>query len=352
MSVAPIDLRTPRWYQVPRLASSAYAVAAVGLLVAGCSAPTASAPASSQSLSPSTSAPVTSPGGTPMMTFTSSIAPFKLPAAVSRPTVFAAAGGLLVVGGLTAADSTTQAILSVDLARGTVNPAGQLPVPVHDAAGAVVNGRNLLFGGGSTAVSSAVQDVTPGTPPRVVSHLPQPLADLVAISEGKAGYVLGGFDGTQGSTTVLRTTDGRTFTGVGTIPVSVRYPAVASGGGSIWLFGGEHAGKQITDVQRVDLTTGHGSVAGHLPRPLAHAGALILGGTIFVAGGRTGATATDIVMRFNPAGVTFTVAGHLPAARSDFGAAVVGDTAYLVGGESPRPVDTVIQARAHVGGTP
>jgi hypothetical protein len=287
-----------------------------------------------------------------MTAFTSSIAPFRLPAAVSRPTVFAAAGGLLVVGGLTAADSTTQAILSVDLARAAVNPSGRLAVPVHDAAGALVNGRNLLFGGGSTTVSSAVQDVTPGTPPRVLSHLPQPRADLVAVSEGKTGYVLGGFDGAQGLTTILRTTDGRTFTVSGTIPVSVRYPAVAASGGAIWLFGGEHAGNQITDVQRVDLTTGQGRVAGHLPRPLAHAGALTLSGTIFVAGGRTGAATTDIVMRFSPADVSFTTAGRLPAARSDFGVAVVGETAYLVGGESPRPVDTVIQARAHVGGTP
>lgn len=96
VSVAPIDLRTPRSYQVSPLPGSAYAVAAVALLVAGCSAPTASAP--SQSLSPATSAPVTSPGGTPMMTFASSMAPVRLPAAVSRPTVFAAAGGLLIVG--------------------------------------------------------------------------------------------------------------------------------------------------------------------------------------------------------------------------------------------------------------
>ena len=45
------------------------------------------------------------------------------------------------------------------------------------------------------------------------------------------------------------------------------------------------AGRQVTDVQRVD-PSGPGSVAGHLLRPLAHAGAFTLGGTVFVAGGR------------------------------------------------------------------
>jgi hypothetical protein len=280
------------------------------------------------------------------------MAAFKLPAAVSRPTVFAAVEGLLVVGGLTAADTTTQAILRVDVAQRTVNTAGGLPVPVHDAAGAVVNGRNLIFGGGSTAVTSAVQDVTPGASPRVISHLPQTRADLVAISDSNVGYVLGGFDGTQGSTTILRTSDGVRFAVIGTLPVAVRYPAVAASAGSIWLFGGEHDGKQVTDVQQIDLTTGNGSIAGHLPSPLAHAGAFTLGGTIFIAGGRVGAAATSDVLAFDAAKASFTAAGHLPAARSDFGVAVVAGTAYLVGGESPKPVDTVIQGRAQTGGTP
>jgi hypothetical protein len=286
------------------------------------------------------------------MTVTSTMAPFRLPAAVSRPIVYPASGGLLVVGGLTAADTTTPAILRVDLSAGTVNTTGQLPVGVHDAGGAVVNGRDLLFGGGSTAVTSAVQDVTPGTTSSVISHLPQPRADLVAISDGTSGYVLGGFDGSQGSTMILRTRDGVTFTVMGALPVSVRYPAVAFSGGAIWLFGGEHAGQQVADVQRIDVATGHGSIAGQLPHPLAHAGAFTLGGAVFVAGGRSGVTATDTVMRFDPATMRLTAAGHLPAARSDFGIAVVTGTAYLVGGENPKPVDTVIKVRAQTGGTP
>ena len=318
----------------------------------GCSSQTVSAPTRSQSARPKTSPPATSPARTQTVTFSSSMAAFKLPEAVSRPTVFAALEGLLVVGGLIAADTTMQAILRVDLTQGTVNPAGQLPVPVHDAAGAVVTGRDLIFGGGATTVTSAVQDVTPGASPQVISHLPQPRADLVAISDSNVGYVLGGFDGAQGSTTILRTQDGKTFVVVGTLPVAARYPAVAASVESIWLFGGEHDGKQVTDVQRVDLATGHGSVAGHLPTPLAHADAFTLGGTVFVAGGRIGTAATSDVMRFDPVKVSLTAAGHLPAARSDFGVAVVAGNAYLVGGESPKPVDTVVQGRAQTGGTP
>ena len=349
---ASIDPTKPRSHPASRLLSSTFAVTAVGLLALGCSSQTPTAPTRSPSARPAASVAAPSLAHQSMVTFTSSMAPFKLPAAVSRPTVFAAGDGLLIVGGLTVADTTTQAILRLDPSLRTVNPAGQLPVPVHDAAGAVVDGRDLVFGGGSTAVTSAVQDVTPGASPRVVSHLPQPRADLVAISDSNAGYVLGGFDGAQGSTDILRTQDGRTFTVIGALPVAVRYPAVVASDGSIWLFGGEHDGRQVTDVQRIDLTTGHVSVAGHLPTPLAHAGAFTLEGTIFVAGGRIGAMATNEVMRFDPVTVSFSAAGRLPAARSDFGVVVVAGTAFLVGGESPKPVDTVMQGRAQTGGTP
>ena len=338
-----------------RLLNSVCAAAAVGFLVGGCAGASASThsdapvsrPAATRSARPPTSGVTTR-----LLTITSALAPFRLSSAVSRPIVYPSGGGLLIVGGLTAADRTTQAILRVDLSGGTVQPAGRLPVPVHDAGGAMVAGRDLLFGGGSTAVTSAVQDVTPGTPPRVVSHLPQPRADLVAISAGNTAYILGGYDGAQGSSEILRTRDGRTFVVVGALPVSVRYPAVALSAGSIWLFGGEHAGKQVGDVQRFDLATGHASVAGQLPRPLAHAGAFTLGGAIFLAGGRTGDTATDSVMLLDPATVTFAPAGHLAAARSDFGVAVEAGVAYLVGGEDPRPRDTVIEIRVRAGGTP
>ena len=271
---------------------------------------------------------------------------------MSRPVVYPVGAGLLVVGGLSAADSTTPTILRVDLTGGSAHKAGSLAVPVHDAGGAVVGGRDLVFGGGSSAVTSVVQDVTPGTSPRVVGHLPQARADLVAVSDGHAAYVLGGFDGTRGLTTILRTRDGKTFTVVGTISLSVRYPAVALSGGTIWIFGGEHAGNQVRDIQRIDLATGHGSIAGQLTRPLAHAGAFTLGGAIFLAGGRSGNTETATVMRFDPAVVRFTPAGHLPAARSDFGIAVIAGIAYLVGGENPKPVDTVIEVRARSGATP
>ena len=54
-----------------------------------------------------------------------------------------------------------------------------------------------------------------------------------------------------------------------TLSAPVSRPTVFSAGEEL---------KQVTDVQRIDLTTGHASLAGYLQGPLAHAGAFILGG--------------------------------------------------------------------------
>jgi hypothetical protein len=265
--------------------------------------------------------------------------------------VFATGNGFIVAGGLTAADTTTAAIIAVDVRRHVASPAGFLKVPVHDAAGSVVAGRDLVFGGGSASVDSVVQDVTPGSEPRVVSRLPQPRADLVAVSDGVTSYIVGGYDGVHGSATVLATRNSRTYTTVGLLPIPVRYPAIAITAEALWVFGGESDGRAISDVQRIDVRTGRAVRVGQLPHPLAHAAAFALAGSVFLAGGRVRSATTNEVLRFDPESMSFTAAGHLPAARSDFAAVVVDGVGYLVGGEDTSPVNTVIEVNVQsVGG--
>jgi hypothetical protein len=252
--VAAIDLKKPVLDPGMPLLNSAYAVAAVAVPVAGCSAPTISAPAPSQS-TPSTTSPAKTSAQaasphTQTVTLTSSIAPFTLPAAVSRPTVFSASEGLLVVGGLTTADNTTQAILRVDLTRGTVNQAGRLPIPVHDAAGALAGGRDLVLGGGSTAVTSAVQDVMPGASCRVISHLPQhpprPLAHAGAFTLGGSVFVTG----STATDEVMRFDPANvSFTAAGHLPAARSDFSVAVVGGTAYLVGGENPKPVDTVIQ-------------------------------------------------------------------------------------------------------
>ena len=121
---------------------------------------------------------------------------------------------------------------------------------------------------------------------------------------GSTAYVVGGYDGTSGDAQVLATTDGASFSPVVTLPVAVRYAAVAAQGGIIYVFGGESqpggttqeystptgtttppAGQEVAVVQAVNTRTRTASVVGYLPHAVEGAAAFVLGGHIFLAGG-------------------------------------------------------------------
>ncbi|HKB29352.1 MAG TPA: PQQ-binding-like beta-propeller repeat protein, partial [Streptosporangiaceae bacterium] len=226
-----------------------------------------------------------------------------------------------------------------------------LASPTHDAGGAVLSGRDVVFGGGSATSLPTVQAFTPGTPGTVIGHLPQPRSDLVSATMGGVAYVAGGFDGVAMTRTVLATTDGRTFSPVANLPVPVRYTAIAAAGNVLWLFGGERAGAPVDVIQRVDVSAHRAVVAGHLPAPLGEATAVVLDGRIYIAGGVTASgRATSRVLAFDPAAVSAHRVASLPTPVADAGGAVLGGTglggtAYLVGGETPGTTAAVTQLR-------
>jgi hypothetical protein len=181
------------------LLNSAYAVAAVAVPVAGCSPPTTSAPAPSQSTPPTTSRAKTS-------------------------------------------------------TRRTVNQSGRLPIPVHHAAGALVEGRDLVLGGGSTAVTSVVQDVTPGASSRVVSHLPQhlphPLAHAGSFTLGDSLFVTGVRTGDTATDEVMRFDPANVgFTAAGHLPAARSDCGVAVVSGTADLVGGQNPKSVDTVIQ-------------------------------------------------------------------------------------------------------
>jgi outer membrane protein assembly factor BamB len=197
----------------------------------------------------------------------------------------------------------------------------------------VLGGSVLVFGGGATTGTDAVQSLSAGQDARLIGHLPTPRSDLVAVSMGDRAYVLGGYDGQAPSAAVLQTSDGRRFTSIAQLPVPVRYPAVAAVGQAIYLFGGETAGGTPTDaIQRVDVSNGDARVIGRLPNPLDHASAVAPGGHIYVLGGDAGGAASARILAFDPSQGTAAVAGRLPTPVSNAAAATLGAKGYLVGG--------------------
>src|SRR5206468_12642368 len=137
-------------------------------------------------------------------------------------------------------DVTTGRVVTIDPSTRRARVDGSLAEAVHDASGAYLGGRSVVFGGGSATEVADVQSWTRGGS-RVVGRLPQGRSDSAAVTVGGTAYVVGGFDGRAMTRTVLASADGRAFRHVGRLRAGVRYPAVAALGSQIYVFGGQLA---------------------------------------------------------------------------------------------------------------
>ncbi len=276
--------------------------------------------------------------------------PWRLPQGVSRPVAVNDGSNVLLLGGLGVGDISSNAAVSVNLLTGQSQVAGQLAVAVHDAAGAWIDGRAFVFGGGAQSSVSSVQTWQAGTG-AIAGSLPGPRSDLASATVGSTTYLLGGFDGSQLVGTVLATTDGTGFSTAGQLAQAVRYPAVTVLNGKVWVVGGllgateTNAGAQTADVQRFDPATGRTAIVGKLPVALAHAAAFVLQGQLYVAGGKVNGQPQSQVYRIDPETGIVTSAGLLPGPRADSGVYAADGKAWLLGGEladPTAPLDSVV----------
>ena len=237
----------------------------------------------------------TTKGGTPAAE--AGLLPWSLAAPLSRAVVLPGTGSTVVVlGGLTGGTRSASGVYSLDTSTGTLTQIGTPATGLHDAAGAVLGGRYVLFGGGSPNTVATVQALAPGAggaakpTATVIGQLPQPRSDASALTIGSTAYIVGGYDGTNADREVLSTTDGTTFHNVTSLPVPVRYPAVAAVGKQIYVFGGQAvggAGQPVNAIQMVDPAARTARVVGHLPMALSATTVVTVGSHIYVAGGES-----------------------------------------------------------------
>jgi hypothetical protein len=354
--------RTPVSRHASRPAYVGAAIVSVALLLVACSGGGGSdgqRAASSTTAPASTGAPATTakptrttqpsattaPGGAVV----AATASWKLAEPVAREIVVVADNRLEIVGGLDHTKFSTDAVVLVDPTTGAAQTPAKLAEAVHDAAGAILGGKVLVFGGGGPSENGTadVQSVPASGTATIVGKLPQPRSDHVAATVGTRAYVFSGYDGANFVPTVLSTADGVTFDTVGNLPVPVRYAAFAVVGKTIFLFGGvaSASGNDTNAVQALDTTSGTISQVAQLPTSLSHASAVTLNGKIYVLGGYVNnSTLSDQILRFDPATKTATFVGKLPLPVSDAAAATVGGKGYLVGGQSTdrNPLASVI----------
>jgi hypothetical protein len=284
----------------------------------------------------------------PPPVFHLSPASWQLPVPLSRAVALPGAGSLRLLGGLNASQATSATVGEIDTATGRWRTLGRLAEPVHDAAGAVVGGRDLIFGGGANTVGATVQAFAGQATAATVGRLPTPRADLAAVAVGDRVVLAGGYDGTNPSPDVLGTTDGMHFAVLARLPQAVRYPAMVALGQKVYVIGGSVPGPAgaTAAIQVVDLARGTASIGGQLPAALSDASAAVVGGGLYVFGGRSGGHAVDAVWRLDPRTLAPTLAARLPVPLSQMAVATVGGTSYLVGGEDDagRPVRSVAAA--------
>ena len=278
-----------------------------------------------------------------------SAAPFQLPRGSARAVLVADGDHLLLLGGFNTAKQTIAEILRIDPKTKSGRSAGSLNAAVHDAAGALVGGRVMVFGGGNGSETAGVQAVGTNGTVTTIGKLPIPRSDLATATVGGRTFILGGYDGSSVRATTIATTDGTTFQILGNLPTPVRYPAVAAVGSKIYAIGGTTTGNAsgaVRAVQMLDTTTGAVSTIGALPQPLTDAVAATVKGHIYVFGGQLAGRISDQVWRLDvgPTGsgpVTFEPVATLPTPVTDAAIAVLGNTAFLVGGESPSVLSSI-----------
>ena len=326
------------------------AAVCVVLLLAGCSGGTPSKPATSRTSTgptspgvPSTATSSSTPGSDspgPALRVTVHALTWHLPEPVAREAVVADLRGghrVVVAGGLVAGDVSTSSAYTLDLDSGRTTKLPDLPVPVHDVAGARAGHDELVLGGGNASEQDLVQRLDDRRGWREDPPLPQPRSDLSAVTVHGRVVVVGGYDGAAPALgSVLERSPQRGWRVLAELPVSVRYAAVVACDGAVWVFGGERDGVMVDAVQRIDPDSGAARVVGHLPHAIGHASAVVFDGHVLLVGGRTGPDRlTSAMWWFDPSRGTFTRAGALPTPLAD--SAVVADTgsAYLVGGETP-----------------
>jgi hypothetical protein len=261
-----------------------------------------------------------------------------LPAPISGEAAAAVPAGTLILGGLDESEASVEGVFSLGQS-GRVQSAGSLAGPLHDAAATVLNGKVLVFGGGTETSTDQVQSlpasVSPSSPATatVVAHLPAVRSDLSAVTVGSTAYVPGGYDGTSPDPAVLATADGRSFSQAAELEVPARYMAVAALGGRIYAFGGETGtGAPTGAIQEVDPARGTVRQIGRLPQPVSHAAAVALGSSIYVLGGEGPEGATAKSWRFDPGSGKLTAATPLPHPIAGGAVAGAGGSAYLIGG--------------------
>jgi YVTN family beta-propeller protein len=247
------------------------------------------------------------------------------------------AGGAVLLGGLTASDTSRDDIVIVS--RAGSRAVGRLPGVVHDAAAATIGKLSYLFGGGNgPAQIDTIVRIDPRTgAAEAIGHLPSGSSDQAGAAIGGTAYIVGGFTGSRWLDTIVAWKPGGRARVVAHLPSAIRYAAVTAVGGKLVIAGGSLPTGSATDAV-YEYTPGSSRVVliGRLPAPTTHAAAAAIGSTAYVIGGRGAnvGTPTDRIVGIDVTTRKVVAAGTLSEPLSDLMAVATPQGILVAGGRS------------------
>lgn len=248
------------------------------------------------------------------------------------------AGDLETVGGFTGRRSLTEIY---ERSNGRWSAVAQLPRSTHDAAAGYLNGSLFIFGGGQAYSTRALLRVQ-GSHAVHVAYLGHPLSDAVTRPyrlHGVDGLIMVGGHGGPDVRKVYfisGTNNGHTrWRTLFSLPIGVRYTAVAVEGSTVYIAGGLSARGRVDSAWSWQPGEAAPQRLPALPRPLEKAAAFAWRGTVYVVGGlgNGGRTSADI-LAYHAGQRGWHRVGRLPGALADMGYVQQGRNGYLLGGMS------------------
>ena len=260
-----------------------------------------------------------------------------LDSAVQDAAATAIGGGAVLLGGLTAADTSRDDIVTVS--RAGSRRVGRLPTALHDSAAVGIGRLVYLFGGGTgTAQIDTIVRVDPATgAAEAIGHLPAGSSDQAATGIGGTAYIVGGYTGTRWLDTIVAWKPGGAARVVAHLPQPVRYAAVTAVGARLIVAGGSLPNGTASDaVYEYVPASGRVFKLGRLPAATTHAAAATFGSTAYVIGGRgaTVGTPTDRIVAVDGSERKIVQAGALQQPLSDLAAIGEPYGILVVGGKS------------------
>jgi hypothetical protein len=270
------------------------------------------------------------------------LAPIRASAATRIPGKTA----FTLLGGLDSSDNATAGVGTVTSSSTTV--VGYLPASLFAAAAVTVGGDEYLFGGAEGTATDPVPQpyiysyAVNGTQAVAeVAELPTGNYGLGAALVGGTVYLIGGDTGSATLDTILSwKPHGSAPQSVATLPVALRYSAVATVGEDIVIAGGLTTAGTASDAVYVfdTVTDKVRELSAKLPVGLYAAAGAALGNLAYVLGGAeiTAGSRTPLatIYSVNPATGQLARAGNLQYPVAEESATVVGQAIAIAGGLS------------------